>query len=54
MLDSYFNGFQYVYKANIIVVDYHGSSAGEALLAAVNTANGPATNSKYEVASSDS
>ncbi|RAO69141.1 uncharacterized protein BHQ10_005153 [Talaromyces amestolkiae] len=54
MLGSYYDGSQYVYKAKMLIVDYDGSSAGEALLAAVNAANGPGTNPTYEIASSDS
>jgi hypothetical protein len=54
MLGSYYNGSQYVYKAKILVIDYDGSLAGEALLAAVNAANGPATNPTYVIASADS
>lgn len=43
-----------MHQAKMLVVDYDGSSVGEALLAAVNAANGPATNPTYVIASADS
>lgn len=54
MLGSYFNGSQYVYKAKMLIIDYLGSSIGEALLAGVNAASGPVTNPTYVVASAGS
>ncbi|OJJ48051.1 hypothetical protein ASPZODRAFT_15496 [Penicilliopsis zonata CBS 506.65] len=51
LLGSYFHGSEYMYRAQMLVVDYDGSLVGQALLAAVDDANGPVNNPTYVVAS---